>query len=174
MIIIVEGPDRVGKDTQINKIKRYLEERNDLVHVMHYSSIKGTDIENRSKLYYDQMFEICNQANKINVNLILNRAHLGETVYSPIYRNYNADWIFDLEKSYIKQYDYRLIVFIADPEDLIKREDGLSFSNELTKKRDEIERFTKAYHQSNIKNKMLINITGKNIDDVWREVKKLI
>ena len=33
-----------------------------------------------------------------DINLIFNRSHLGETVYSPLYRGYSGDYVFDIEK----------------------------------------------------------------------------
>jgi thymidylate kinase len=166
-------PDNVGKGTQIANLKRYLEENNHLVHVLHYSNIKGDNIRIRSEAYYNQMFEFCKKANEINTDLILDRAHLGESVYSPIYRNYSGDYVFDLEKKYDLE-KIILFVFYADPEILIERDDGLSFSIDLEKKKNEIDAFQKAFELTNIHKKVLINITNKTKEDVWNKIKGYI
>jgi len=173
MIYIFEGLDNVGKGTQISNLKRYLEERGEVVHVLHYSNIKGNNIEERSRIYYHQMFQLMKFAINNGINLILDRAHGGETVYSPIYRNYSGDYVYEIENNFNSRITStaKLIVFIDDPNSLIKREDGLSFSVELEKKQNEVDRFTEFYEKSNIKNKFLINIKDKLIEQVWEELK---
>jgi thymidylate kinase len=171
-IYIFEGPDNSSKGTQISNLKKYLEEKGELVHVLHYSNIKGENIEKRSKTYYEQMFQICNEANRKGINLILDRAHIGETVYSPIYRNYDGNFVFVIEKKYVTNNpNYNLLVFIASPETLITRDDGLSFTIQLDKKTDEINKFKEALIKSHIEKKNLIDITNKSIEEVWQEVK---
>jgi len=177
MIYIFEGPDNVGKTTQINKLKKYLEiEKSQLVHILHYSNIKGNDIFERSNHYYNQMFGLMKFAANNNINLIFDRAHGGETVYSPIYRNYSGDYVYEIEQNYNSKItaNAKLFVFIDEPENLINREDGKSFSTEYEKKADEINRFGEFYNKSNIKNKYLININGLDIDQVWEKIKNEI
>ena len=174
MIVICEGLDRVGKSTQIQRIKRYYEEKNRLFHILHYSNIKGPNIEERSKIYYKEMFELIKYAHD-KINLILDRAHIGEVVYSPLYRNYSGEYVFGLEKLYEPYlYNTRLLVFIDRAENLITRDDGLSFTAQLNKKTDEIERFTEAYNKSFLR-KALINIDGYDEEAVWNNfVKKAL
>jgi len=173
MIIICEGPDNVGKGTQIIKIKRHLEEQGKLVHVLHYSNIKGDNIEQRSHQYYWEMFDFIKFSIFNNRSLILDRAHGGETVYSPIYRNYSGDYVYELESKFGNTIlsNCLLIVFTANPETLIQRDDGLSFTVELMKKQKEIDLFKLFYEKSHIKNKCYIDITGKNPDEVFEEIK---
>ena len=66
------------------------------------------------------------------------------------------------------------IVLIDEIENLIKREDGLSFSIDKEKKENEIQKFTEFYKKSNIKNKLLLNINGKNIDEVFNIITEFI
>ena len=173
MVIVCEGLDRVGKGTQIQRIKRHLEEKGSLCHVLHYSNIKGSDVEKRSKEYYRQMFDIMRYSFN-RFNLILDRAHLGEFVYSPLYRNYDGSYIFDLEKNYLLHDTYngtKLIVFIDEAENLVHREDGFSFSKDIEKKKEEIRRFDEAYDKSAL-NKLLININGHDENAVWEKFVK--
>lgn len=102
----------------------------------------------------------------VSRNLILNRAHLGEYVYSPIYRGYEGDWIFDLEKSFFDSSDFhqsniKLFVFYdSDNSKLRMREDGNSFSDNddenLNKERG---RFLKAFQKSMISHKKLFDLS---------------
>ena len=173
MVYMFSGPDRTGKDTQIVNLKKYLEEQGKLVHVLHYSAIKGDNIEARSNMYYHEMFKIIKFAVYNDINLILNRAHDGEVVYGPIYRNYDGKYIYEIEESFGNRVLNQCILFVftADPSELIKRDDGLSFTTEVEKKKIEIDKFVEFYNDTHIKNKLLINITGKGIDEVFEEIK---
>jgi len=176
MVYIFEGVDNVGKGTQIQKLKRHLEEKGELVHILHYSNIKGDNIEERSKQYYYEMFNLIKFATFNKINLILDRAHGGETVYSPIYRNYSGDYIYDIEQNFGNRIlqNITLFVFTDDPENLIDREDGQSFSTEFEKKRDEIVKFIDFFEKSKIKNKALINIQDMDIEQVFNKMKEFI
>jgi hypothetical protein len=123
-----------------------------------------------SQAYYREMFRFCEVANELYASLILDRAHLGESVYSPIYRKYDGDYVFRMEERFDLSF-FTLFVFIADPETLVHREDGFSFSVDAEKKRLEIEGFKRAFELSHIPNKHLIDITGKDIKEVWEEIK---
>ena len=173
MIIIIEGLDRVGKDTQIKLLQTNLVDKP--CHIFHYSAIKNIDnkfCKKYSKKLYNDGFKIIGKLYK-NRHLIFNRFLLGETVYSPIYRKYSGDYIYKLEQKYQKKDFFKeiyLITIIDDVDNLLKREDGLSFSIDPTKKQKEIDGFTDAYNRSNIVNKKLININNKSIDEVHLEI----
>ena len=106
MIIIIEGPDRVGKDSLIRNLNNRFYKEN-LVNI-HYSAIhpydKKMSIRELSENINRTMFNLLNT----NFNFILNRAHLGEMVYAPKYRNYPGDYVFELEKN-LKRTDVFLI-----------------------------------------------------------------
>jgi thymidylate kinase len=173
--ILCEGIDRVGKDTQIKELLPKLV--NNPTQVFHYSSIKGLskqESKKYSKMLYTDMFKIMKQSfSGDKRNLIFNRAHLGEFVYGPLYRKYKGDYIFNIEKKFEK-YDFwdsvYLITFIDTPENLIAREDGDSFSIDPKMKQKEIDLFKEATEKSLIKNKMIMNINGKSIEQVHNEI----
>jgi hypothetical protein len=78
-----------------------------LVLVKQYGGTGGTPApagvtEDWQKAHFKDMFDLItlNLANSTR-NIILNRAHLGEYVYSPIYRGYEGNWVFDLEESFL-------------------------------------------------------------------------
>ena len=123
----------MGKGTQIALIEKEFEKLAAAVHIIHYSNIKldtNDAIKVASQIRYREMFKLMSVVPDNNV-LIFDRAHLGETVYSPIYRNYSGDFVFDFEKDYVKREhpETKLIVFTDTPEAVIERDkkrgDGL-------------------------------------------------
>lgn len=175
MTLLIEGCDNVGKGTQIEYIKKYVEEKyNCPVHYMHYSNIKGAkNIRAVSEELYKQMFEIVSK-DYGNCLIICDRSHLGEAVYSPIYRGYDGDYIFDLEKEADLKTNVGLLVFTETAENLIKRDDGLSFSIDIDKKNDEIARFKAAYDKS-ILIKKFIELKGRGKEEIFeQEVKPFV
>ena len=181
MVTIICGTDALGKDTQIQKIKDESERRGISAHILHYSNIKvfGNDNKKIREASYKQfrdMFKLINfAASEDSMNLILNRAHLGECVYRPLYRNYNGDFVFEEEKTFIWQDNLKrikLILFTDDVEAIIKRDkernDGQSFSLDPEMKKKELELFDKAFEKS-ILNKKRIELKGRNAEQIWNE-----
>jgi thymidylate kinase len=184
MTIFVEGVDNVGKGTQIEKIQSYLQKKFPDISVFyaHCSNIKawkGEPDENKlveyaSRNFYERMFHNVVRA-AYDTWWIYDRAHLGEFVYSPIYRQYDGDYVFDLEKENAGSLtrDSLLILFTASAETVIKRDDGLSFSTKLQNKQNELALFDAAFEKSIIP-KIRIDITDKSIDQVWAEVQEFL
>jgi len=186
MITIFEGIDNVGKTTQINLLNVELFKRGYINHILHYSAIKGVS-NNESKIYskelYESMFDILYESTsniiKNNISFILDRSHIGEAVYSPLYREYNGDYVFSIEKlnKHFKSNfwsKFYLILLIDDPINVISREDGKSFSTDINTKYKEIELFENAVKKSHINNKLTININGLSIEDVQEKINKFI
>jgi len=179
MILIIEGPDRCGKSTQILKTQPLLTDRP--LHTLHYSSIKGFKTSNEVKTYseklYKSMFTLLRE-NHYESHFILDRSHIGEVVYSPMYRKYDGSYVYDIEKLFSADPDFwselYLITFIDNAENVIKRDDGLSFTTELEKKKIEIQAFVDATNRSHILNKTIININNKDIAVVHEEVKSFL
>jgi thymidylate kinase len=174
MIIIVEGPDNCGKSTQIKLLRSAFADKH-LFHVLHYSNfMKVENVRDISERYYDEMFQIISDTT--DFDLILDRSHLGEYVYSPMFRKYDGTYIFELEKKYKiqRRNDVYLIVLIDSPENLVTREDGLSLGISLDHKEAEINAFKEAYEKSIIKNKILINIKDKSVKDVHKEIMSFV
>jgi len=166
--IIIEGTDNVGKDTQQDLI---IENMSDHVfHKLHYSSLPFKDDKdkhaNYSKKLYETMFQLmmksklASKPGDLDINFIFNRSHLGETVYSPLYRGYSGDYVFDIEKKYTKalREDLYLITLVNDPHTILKRDDGKSFYGNEEEVKAEVEGFTRAHRKSSIKNKLLVNV----------------
>lgn len=165
LFVIIEGPDNVGKSTLIQGLKNHFNDYT--LHSLHYSNVKqdnADDVVKYSTLLYSEMFEMmCNFSNSFQRSgIICDRAHLGEMVYGPIYRNYTGEYVLEIENSYKNHSpiwnDLFLITLIDEPENLIARDDGLSFTVDTVKKENEINSFINAHNKSNITNKLLLNI----------------
>ena len=176
MNILIEGVDCLGKSTQISFIEKEFEKDHKAVHIIHYSNIKLDSIEaieQASKIRYREMFNLMSNVPENNV-LILDRSHIGETVYSPIYRNYSGDYVFHFEKEFAGRdtSKTKLIVFTDTPEAVIERDkkrgDGLSFSLDLDKKKQELEAFERAYEMSSL-DKKLIHLNGRSPEEIWEQ-----
>lgn len=171
MVIIIEGPDNVGKSTLIRNIKNHYNKN--IIANLAYSNVKqATPHEhiNYSKLLYKNMFELCNfQSKVLNNIMILDRSHIGEMVYSPLYRNYSGDYVLDIEKEFDLS-NYFLITLTDLAENLIDRDDGLSHSINVSDKNKELELFLESTTKSLIKHKFVMNINGLNITQVFNKV----
>lgn len=173
LLILFEGQDRVGKDSQITLVKKlFYPER--LFQVLHYSKVPfNTSQENMVyslKLYYD-MFRLFY---KNEYNFIANRSHLGEMVYGPLFRHYDGSYVLQIEKRFkdnAKWENIALITLVNDAEILIKREDGSSLSKgklEIMKKEKIL--FEQAHESSFIINKLLINCKEDSIETIHEKI----
>lgn len=82
MLIVLEGVDGAGKSTLasaiIDKIKAYHPQ--DSVEYLHSSQLKGT-------VYEEYVDRLANYAPGSGQHLVLDRWHVGERIYGPLYRN---------------------------------------------------------------------------------------
>lgn len=136
---IVEGCDNSGKDTVIKLLCRMLQKQ---PHIIHCVGIKRETPEESvaaSIDYNEEMFEIVRCClYQLDASVILNRSHIGDRVYPIIYRGCTkeqCDYIYDLED--INPHHVVAIYVTADKETLMKRDDGLSQSDNCG---DKIER----------------------------------
>jgi len=175
--IICEGPDNVGKDTQINLIMKHYS--NLSFQKLHYSALpfKGLEqiIKYSNRLYSD-MFRMMSFLKKKNINLIFNRSHLGETVYAPLYRGYSGDYVFAIEDKYVESLreNLYLITFVNDPNIILSRDDGKSFYENSEGVAAEVDGFLRAHRKSKIKNKLQINIGNMQPDEIFAIVKNFL
>lgn len=164
MVIIFEGMDNCLKDSSINLL------RNDLsaeTHVIKYSSPPNQikEKENYQKHHFSDMFYLIDSVKSSDRNIILNRSHIGEYVYSQLYRGYHADWIFDLEKEFFNRQKtpvkiLLILLYDSNNESLRTREDGKSLSQAENIKLDrERELFIEAFNKSYIPNKLKFNLS---------------
>lgn len=169
--LIIEGPDRTGKDSLISNLLPFCQN----AIVTHFSSPVGeTDAEKRSfqessfreefsraKLFLTSEIFKNPKPGKMNA-IFWNRAHLGEFVYGNLYRKTNPEeWVMEIEQEhgYHERDDVYLLLLTADPEFLSKRDDGLSFSATAESRSQEIEKFRDAFSKSNIRKKLEISVS---------------
>jgi thymidylate kinase len=169
-LIIIEGSDNTGKSTQASLLIKRLE--NLVFQRLHYSSLPFKDNTDLHVTYstrmYDDMFKLMVLMKDNHINAIFDRSHLGETVYSPLYRQYSGDYVFDIEKNYVNELSNELflITLVNDPKIIFKRDDGLSFYKNEEGVKAEVDGFLRAHRLSKIKNKLLINVGTMSADSV--------
>lgn len=176
--IIIEGCDRLGKDTLIKGLKNKL----GFFQVLHYQKPELLDFYlsqarrtlNKSdecvddevkrtalKLYQTDSFRDMFYVLDSQGRFILNRAHLGESVYSHRYRKYNGSYVFDLEKFLIEEKNLSfhkstlLVLLHTSSFDFIS-DDGESF--DVTQRDAEQTDFFKAFESSEIVYKLMIDV----------------
>ena len=188
-LLIIEGPDRCGKNTLIKNLTSQAEN----FVVRHFGSVKGeSDMEKRNFQFqfFKKEFELASLRPRFEMPdkeryprdiWIWNRAHLGEFVYGKMYRDTNPEeWVMKMESMFGMDIDpsVHLLLLTADPEFLCKRDDGLSFTAEADKKAKEIESFKQAFNLSKIMNKKILNVSnGENYLDaaiILDEVNKFL
>lgn len=171
MQYLIEGLDRLGKDTLINSILH----KRGFHHVLHfskptvletYSFGESTDpIEGkREALYQYQRASFWNMFTLLEAqrsSLICNRAHLGECVYAPMYRGYAGDYVFDLENQFnVKSMHMTRLLLLVENFAVSKHfaDDGDSF--DVTKREQEQELFIAAFERSKFGHKRIICVTA--------------
>lgn len=167
MIYIFEGMDNCLKDTLIKKLRGLLAPNTQVLKFSNPPVIP--DQEDYQRKHFRDMFEMLTTSigASSSRNLILNRAHLGEYVYAPIYRNYEAEWIFDLEEEFLASSQSHIsltkLILSYDSENsqLKKREDGRSLSGINDKNlNNERERFIEAFNKSRFQLKVELNLSS--------------
>jgi len=174
-VIIVEGMDNVGKDTQIKAICNHFPEDN--FHTLHYHAIKSrsnSGARYAAEQTYSEMFRIIDTM--YDLNFILNRSHLGEYVYGPMYRNYkDPEYVFQMERTPLIQgvmNDAALLILTHNhPETLAEREDGDSLSQgQIELIEQERDRFYDVYLESAARHKLLLPVDGMSKEAVTDKV----
>lgn len=177
-LIIIEGTDRTGKDTLVKGLTEYFAGMETAVMIKHWGFPIGRTNEEKNAYQKESFRAEFGRFNSLrgseNMAVIWNRAHLGEMVYGPLYRQSDPKcWIIGLEEEFRfdKDPEIFLIYIKADPEFLINHDDGKSFSNELVNKQMELRLFREAYESSKIMNKLMIKVNEK---DEYIEPKRIL
>lgn len=134
----------------------------DTHHAMNIKA-KKANVEEASKTLYCHYFDKMTEEG----HAIYDRMHLGEVVYSPMYKNYNGEYVYGLEEEFIgngTQDDIFLFLLVDTAESISKRDDGDGWSSDLTKMTEERNLFIDAFNKSNIENKMLVEIQEYDLD----------
>lgn len=152
--LIIEGPDRVGKDTLIKNLLSKFSN----VAIRHFRSPKG-DNDDQKKLYqqlsFSREYTSTTDLRSMDFDLcVWNRGHLGEFVYGNLYRNTQPeDWVIQQEQEKLSSPDDTyLLLLTASPEFLSSKDDGLSFASTPEARKQEIDNFRNACQASSIPN----------------------
>lgn len=166
--IICEGLDRCGKSTLTDKLIKYYKLPFLKLHFYAppFKDIKQ-NVDFEVKLYSD-MLKAFNSFEYV----ISDRSHLGSLVYSPMYRSNDGAHTMFIEKNLPE--NTFLITLIDDVQNLLNRDDGLSFTIDAKQKQKEIDLFKEAHNSSSITNKLIINIKDKDAEAVFKEVTEFI
>ena len=156
---IIEGIDRLGKSTLIDAIIQ----KKGYHPVIHYQKPKVLDLYENSVFGPEYEYQYASFVSGFELlshgtPMIFDRFHLGEAVYSDLYRGYSGDYVFDLEKHYdvANWHNVQLILLTTSDFDILE-DDGQGF--DFSKKEHEQELFLHAFDKSIIPNKHLIDIT---------------
>jgi thymidylate kinase len=175
--ILFEGLDNCFKTTNIRVVKDIFASKNKFMHSLHYSAPRGLEGEHAlewSAEYYHQMFQIMRSCYNSNINVACDRSHIGEWVYGQIYRKYTPNFIWKLEKKFAEQpffKDTYLLLFVDSASALAERDDGQSFSIDPKMKNLEKRLFLEAFTLTGIHNRKIIDVGGKDRDQVAKEVR---
>jgi len=185
MIILLDGPQAVGKSTLSRKLSRYfMSEMKDLpVHYIHYEGCKDDTLEYQVKQYKD-MFELFVEGSGYR-HFVVDRPHIGEIVWSKLYKNYDAaPFIYDLERNFIKEnHEINTEVlqfFLFDEVDCIlareKARKGDSYSytvDDREKMLKTLELYIDAANKTSL-NTRILWLEDRTVDEVFEEVVKEI
>ena len=173
MKLLLEGLDRLGKTTIVKEVQEKLG-----FHITYHcekpkklkrytGSAIGCPLKTYQRATFIQMFKLL----EADVNIIFDRAHLGETVYGPLSRGYDGHYVFDLERKYNTE-GVRLVLLYADA-DFTVEDDGNSL-NEFSLRPSEQEEFIRAFNRSSIVDKKMIKVNQGNkfrpIEDIIKEI----
>jgi thymidylate kinase len=172
---MIEGLDRLGKDTLIGGIQH----RRGYHQVLHFSkpvqlecytpAEDGDPIESkREALFRYQeasfrtMFSLMRDA--VYSHIICNRAHLGECVYAPLYRGYDGEYVFELERSFMKNVQNARLILLTEDFEIAKHfvDDGLSLGTVQNREREQ-QLFLDAFEASTIRDKRIICVTDPGL-----------
>lgn len=171
MVFGIEGLDRLGKSTLIegilNKLGHY-----EVIHFSkpkileayaHSAPVRGVPEGKEQAFHYQsQSFRNSMLLAKSGARIIFDRWHIGEAVYSPMYRGYNGDYVFDYELNHGIQHNsnIRLILLVEDFATARHFVDDGESLGPIEKREQEQKLFFDAMCKSNIMDKRIITVTN--------------
>ncbi len=173
IILAFDGPDNVGKSTQIKKVRKYF--KNLPFVVLNLEAPVGENNEERLNYGLENMekyFELILSAREKNIPVILDRCHFSEYAYSFLRGGHKIEKILKLEKKFEELKENLIIfTFIDEAENIIKRDDGLSAFD--PEKKEEVEKIINNFKEISRKSlfqNFLMNIRGEDEEKVFKEI----
>lgn len=159
MLLIVEGLDNTGKSTLIKNIRKTVLTGPQTTSI-HCTTPPNGCHQSWPKDHYLEVLGLCRFMVTVGWTVILDRSHLGEDVFGPLFRNQDADYIYNLEELYFQNITVKGILLIDDPEKLVEREDGQSHTVELDTLQKVSNRFQNVFNKSLMDDKMIYHISN--------------
>lgn len=194
--ILIEGGDGLGKNTLIQRLCEYYDYNN--VTIRHFDKPpKGLSpkacLDFQFNVFHKEAFFVNLIKEQLDSDdfgyheniVIWNRSHLGEFVYSQMFRGISQPDITRKLRKFEQSAGFTdenneifLISLTASSKFFFEQEDGDSFSQSIEEKTKELELFKNAFNQSNIKNKLFITVNKgksyKSRDIIFGEVLELL
>lgn len=172
-VYAIEGLDRLGKSTLIEGIQQKL----GFFQVIHFGKPKRLDCYRGSLIpdnvvtyaevvsppmfnYQQACFRNSMKLSQAGARIIFDRWHLGEYVYSPMYRGYSGEYVFDLEQRFeLDQTNFVRLILLTEDFSCSQHfvSDGDSFDD--SKREAEQKMFIEAFDKSIIRDKRIICVT---------------
>lgn len=171
---LIEGIDYLGKSALVQDLKDEL----GYFLTLHYKRPENLK-------YYQGDLQKSNEASLATLfhllrtpfaDLIIDRAHLSESVYAPRYRGYSGDYVFDMEWRYqLEQVSQFRLILLTEDFDISKHFKDDGDSHDISRRIEEQDAFIDAFERSVIKDKRRINVTApdgtfRNRSEILREV----
>ncbi len=176
-IIAFDGPDNVGKGTQIALLRKWLSHipfvltNLDRPHgANHHEKLKYGYQASRNHLKAKELLW------QEGIPHLVDRMHYTEYAYSILRGGHNLEDILTLERAFLAMRDdFLTIIFVDKAENILKRDDGLSVykRDDYKAVEDIIKRFYEIAEASHFPNRV-ISITGKSIPQVHEEVREVV
>jgi thymidylate kinase len=176
MNFIIEGMDRCGKSTLVDRLPEIMDHTWPIIST-HFPKIKFQEHENKveyCKKLYSTTFAHLNYLTMICGQFIMDRSHISEYVYGQLYRDYDSRYALQSEQCMdfaSLVVNTTLIVLVDNPENIQSREDGKSNSTEHTDLVAEFRLFKYAFLTSILKKKVFICVDKYTEEEVFTIVK---
>jgi len=160
---LIEGIDRVGKDTLVDGLL----DRLGYHLVIHYERPPVLEFyRTNNERYPERRFQedsfrtLFRILQHDPIKMIANRSHLGEVVYAP-YRNYSGEYVFDLEQELRVEActHVRLILLTEDFSRSLHFVDDAKSLGTVGSRQSEQEAFLRAFHRSLFRDKRMVCVT---------------
>ena len=176
-IIAFDGPDNVGKGTQIALLRKWLS----------HIPFVLTNLDRPHGGNHDEKLNYGYRASKNHLKAkellwqeeiphLVDRMHYTEYAYSILRGGHQLEDILTLEREFLAiRDDFLTIIFVDETENILKRDDGLSVyrRDDYEAVENIIERFREIADASHFHNR-IISITGKSIPQVHEEVREIV
>jgi len=174
IIIAFDGPDNVGKSTQIGLLRKHFSQTPFLI--LNVDAPVGSNASEKlayGKAHIQKTFEAMDTLSSSQIH---DRSHFTEYAYSFFRDGHDIEDILALEKTYEHLKDNLCIItFIDEVENIISRDDGASaYDKENT---DDVLRIVENFKEISKRSlfpNIIINIHGKDIPTVQAEVNDYI